>query len=106
LRKSLKLKELGPTDIDKLVCVRGLVTRVGEIIPEMREAMFKCTLCGDMQANLIDRGVISEPSECKNCKAKYSYELIHKISSFSDKQHVRIQEMPDSITEGDTPLVI
>jgi len=72
----------------------------------MRKATFKCTLCGDMYTNLIDRGIISEPSECKNCKAKYFYELIHNISSFSDKQHVRIQEMPDSIIEGNTPMVI
>ena len=34
-------------------------------------------------------------NECKNCKAKYSFELIHNRSVYSDKQHVKLQETPD-----------
>ena len=32
-----RIRDLGPSDIDKLVCIRGIVIRNSEIIPEMRD---------------------------------------------------------------------
>ena len=33
-------------DIDKLVSVKGMVIRCSSIIPEIKEAFFKCLVCG------------------------------------------------------------
>ena len=43
---------------------------------------------------------------CANqaCQAKQAMQLVHNRSKFSDKQIVRIQEAPEHIPEGDTPV--
>jgi len=45
LRKVYRIRELGPAHIEKLVSLRGIVIRNGDIIPEMKEAHFTCTKC-------------------------------------------------------------
>jgi DNA replication licensing factor MCM4 len=42
LRDETKIRNLGPNDIDRLIALRGMVIRVSDIIPEMRQATFKC----------------------------------------------------------------
>ena len=99
-----RIRDLGPNDIDKLIMIRGISVRNSEIIPEMREAFFKCSVCGKIENSVLQRSKIVEPSECKGCKSKASFELIHNRSIFNDKQHVKLQETPDSMPEGETPL--
>ena len=55
---------------------------------------------------MLNRGMITEPVECKSCHSKSSFELIHNMSSFDDKQHVKVQETPDMMPEGETPVTI
>jgi DNA replication licensing factor MCM4 len=106
LVKPSRIRDLGPDDIDKLVSITGLTIRSSEIIPEMREAHFKCSVCESRENSILIRNKINEPTECKNCKSKLSFELIHNRSLFNDKQHVKIQETPEHMPEGETPLTI
>ncbi len=106
LVKQSRIRDLGPEDIDKLVSITGLTIRTSEIIPEMREAHFKCSVCESRENSILIRNKINEPTECKNCKSKLSFELIHNRSLFNDKQHVKIQETPEHMPEGETPLTI
>lgn len=101
-----RIRDLGPNDIDKLICITGLVIRNSEIIPEMREAHFRCAICGKVENAILNRSKIVEPNDCKNCKSKFSFELVHNRSEFSDKQHVKLQETPEHMPEGETPLTI
>lgn len=59
-----------------------------------------------MENSILNRSKIVEPSECRNCKAKYSYDVIHNRSIFNDKQHVKLQETPEHMPEGETPLTV
>ncbi len=43
--EAINMRELNPSDIDKLVTVRGLVIRATPIIPEMKQAFFRCLVC-------------------------------------------------------------
>ena len=45
LRKVYRIRELGPSHIEKLVSLRGIVIRNSDIVPEMKEAHFICTKC-------------------------------------------------------------
>lgn len=101
-----RMRDLGPSDIDKLVCISGLVIRNSEIIPEMRDAFFRCTLCEKEETTVLQRSRIIEPNECKNCLSKSSFELVHNRSIFSDLQHVKLQETPEHMPEGETPINI
>lgn len=38
--------DLNFLDIDKMVCVRGMVTRCTTIIFDLKFAYFKCLMCG------------------------------------------------------------
>ena len=72
----------------------------------MKDALFRCTICNKKEHGILNRGVITEPVECKSCHSKSSFELIHNMSSFDDKQHVKVQETPDMMPEGETPVTI
>ena len=106
LTKKSRIRDLGPDDIDKLISISGIVIRTSEVIPEMKEALFKCTVCNKYEHSILNRGMITEPVECSSCHSKSSFELIHNMSSFDDKQHVKVQETPEMMPEGETPVTI
>lgn len=99
------LRDLNPTDIDKLVTIKGLVIRASPVLPDMREAFFRCSVCNHTVLVEIDRGVIAEPTRCPRpvCEAAGTMNLVHNRSKFSDKQVIRLQETPDVIPDGQTP---
>jgi len=81
-------------DIDQLITIGGMVIRTTSLIPEMREAFFKCYVCGNTASVEIDRGRIAEPTLCTNCNTNHSFALVHNRSQFSDKQMIKLQESP------------
>lgn len=105
LGTSLNMRDLNPGDIDKLVCVKGLVIRATPIIPDMKIAFFQCNVCNHTVTVEIDRGRILEPTLCPRqaCQQRESMVLVHNRSEFSDKQLVKLQETPDAIPDGQTP---
>jgi len=60
----------------------------------MKTAMFQCLKCkSEVPIGLVDAKV-QEPKNCSNCKMRETFQLIHKYCSFTDKQYVKIQELP------------
>ncbi|KAF5203254.1 Dna helicase [Thalictrum thalictroides] len=109
LRTSTSMRNLNPSDIEKMVSVKGMIIRCSSIIPEIREALFRCLVCGYFSDPIIvDRGRISEPKRCgrQECLATNSMTLIHNRCRFVDKQVVKLQETPDEIPEGGTPHTV
>lgn len=105
---AINMRDLNPADIDKLVTVRGLVIRATPIIPEMKQAFFRCLVCNHTVPFEIDRGRIAEPDRCPRqvCNLQGSMSLIHNRCEFSDRQVVRIQETPDVVPDGQTPHTV
>jgi DNA replication licensing factor MCM4 len=106
VRSKKGMRSLNPEDMDTLVSIKGMVIRVGGIVPEMQRAFFQCSLCADSKIVPIDEGVINEPVQCTNCQSRHTYSLVHNRCIFSDKQLIKVQETPDSIPEGETPHAI
>ncbi|XP_076470812.1 DNA replication licensing factor mcm4-like [Babylonia areolata] len=104
--KTSNMRSLNPEDIDKLITIGGMVIRTSSLIPEMREAFFKCYVCGNTTSVEIDRGRIAEPTLCTNCNTNHSYALVHNRSHFSDKQMVKLQESPEDMPAGQTPHTV
>ncbi|XP_058799343.1 DNA replication licensing factor MCM4-like [Phymastichus coffea] len=102
--KSMRL--LNPGDIDQLITITGMVIRTSTILPEMREAFFKCIICSFVSMVELDRGRISEPTVCTNCNNNYCFSLVHNRCHFSDKQMIKLQESPDDMPAGQTPYTI
>lgn len=105
LDQTVNMRDLDPADMDKLVSIKGLVIRATPIIPDMKEAFFRCSACSYGVQVDIDRGRIAEPTVCPrdSCKEKNSMQLLHNRCSFSDKQVIKLQETPDNIPDGQTP---
>lgn len=100
------MREINPNDIDKLITIKGLVLRVGTIIPDMKVAFFKCNVCDHAVSVEIDRSIIQEPNRCERCQTLNSLAIVHNRSSFSDKQIIKLQETPDLVPDGQTPHTV
>ena len=105
LDHTINLRELNPNDMDKLVSVKGLVIRTTPVIPDMKDAFFRCSVCHHTLKVDIDRGKIAEPTRCPRevCSASNSMQIVHNRSGFADKQIIKLQETPDSVPDGQTP---
>lgn len=97
------MRDLNPKDINHLMSIQGIVIRCSEIYPEMKDAFFRCTVCNNKEQSVLDRGRVEEPSLCKKCQSRNSFELVHNLCMFTDKQYVKLQETPETVPEGETP---
>ncbi|XP_033755282.1 DNA replication licensing factor mcm4-A-like isoform X2 [Pecten maximus] len=104
--KTKNMRSLNPEDIDQLITISGMVIRTSSLIPEMREAFFKCYVCGNSASVEIDRGRIAEPTLCTNCNTNHSFAMVHNRSQFTDKQLIKLQESPDDMPPGQTPHTV
>ena len=89
--------------MDKLVSIKGLVIRATPIIPDMKDAFFRCAACSHSVKVDIDRGKITEPTRCPRCTSSNSMQIVHNRSGFADKQVIKLQETPDNVPDGQTP---
>lgn len=91
--------------MDRLICIKGLVIRTTPVIPDMKDAFFRCNVCNHSVNVGLDRGKIREPTECPRriCASKNSMQIVHNRCSFEDKQVVKLQETPDAVPAGQTP---
>lgn len=105
---AINMRNLNPGDIDKLVTIRGLVIRATPIIPDMKQAFFRCLACNHTVQVELDRGRIAEPSRCPRdvCGQDGTVTLIHNRCEFADRQVVRLQETPDVVPDGQTPHTV
>ncbi|KAL1518638.1 hypothetical protein AB1Y20_002926 [Prymnesium parvum] len=108
LGRENRLRDLDPNDIDKLVRIKGMVTRTSNIIPDLKMGFFECSICATPQEAFVDAGQIPEPQVCTNmsCQAKQAMRIVHNRCVFNDKQIVRLQEAPEHIPEGETPQTV
>ena len=106
MRRIYQIRDLDPRFIDKMITIKGIVIRNSDVIPEMKEACFRCDKCGHIEMVYLQMGKVQEPDMCKQCRAKQSFQIIHNRSMFGDLQHVKLQETPESVPEGETPQTI
>lgn len=100
------IRSLNPEDINQLKTISGMVIRCSNIIPEMKIAHFECSICHNTTTVEVERGRIPEPANCTQCNTKYSFQLIHNLCEFIDKQQIKLQESPDEMPAGQTPYTV
>lgn len=100
-----EIKELLPSDIDSLIEITGMVTKISGILPDIITAVYVCSTCKNQISSEIVRGVIAEPVDCP-CGEKFTMELDSSISTFQDKQLIKIQELPESAQDGFVPSTV
>ncbi|KAI1792411.1 MCM-domain-containing protein [Ganoderma leucocontextum] len=105
---AVNMRDLNPSDTDKLVSIKGLVIRATPIIPDMKVAFFRCLTCNHTVQVEIERGKIDEPGRCPRdvCATVGSMSLVHNRCEFADRQVIRLQETPDAVPDGQTPHTV
>ncbi|KAI9310604.1 MCM2/3/5 family-domain-containing protein [Dichotomocladium elegans] len=108
LESSVNMRELDPQNVDQLVTIKGLMIRTSPVIPDMKEAFFRCLICEQTTTVQVDRGRIMEPTRCPReaCGADNTMSLVHNRCVFADKQVCRLQETPDVVPDGQTPQTV
>lgn len=101
----LSIRDTDPSDIEKIVEVEGLVVRTSSIIPEIIKAHFMCVNCKREIDVASVKNTIVEPISCE-CKSKYSHRIVYNESLFKNKQIIKLQELPENIPSGTTPMTI
>ena len=94
------------SDIDQLITITGMVIRASDRMPEMCEAVFRCSVCHFVVSVEVERGRIAEPTLCTNCNTNHSFAMQHNRSQFNDKQMIKLQESPDDMPAGQTPHTV
>ena len=103
LDKKVPMRDLSTDNIDQLVCIEGMVTRVGDLIPDLRVAVFRCCLCNNEERVNRDGYRIENPQHCSNCNRSGVMQIDHNSGIFKDKQLIKMQEVPDQVPQGETP---
>jgi replicative DNA helicase Mcm len=107
--ESIKIRDLRAEHVGKFIQVEGILTRASEIKPEIREALFRCLHCGELNTVLQsgDEGY-REPLSCQNpnCRKRGPFKLEVEKSEFRDWQSLRIQERHEELRGGRMPMML
>ncbi|AEH24276.1 MCM2/3/5 family DNA replication licensing factor [Pyrococcus yayanosii] len=106
LPETLLVKEIGAEHINRFIQVEGIITRVSEIKPFVRTAVFVCRDCyNEMIRVQRPYGGMTKVTRCEQCGSK-NIELDVNKSSFINFQTFRLQDRPESLKGGQMPRFI
>jgi len=92
-------------NINKLICISGIVTRVSEPYPQLIYGSFLCENYDckfkiDYVEQFLD---YKEPKICPKCHSLNTWTLVFENSIFIQYQKIRIQEVNNEISNADIP---
>lgn len=95
----VKLKNLRSEHIGKFVPIEGMIKRASQVKPELTEAEFECTQCGDLHVKEQDSTELKSPYKCE-CGSR-KFEVVDK--KMTDTQNVVLEENPESREGSEQP---
>ncbi len=86
------VRDLNSEYLGKFINIEGVVTKITEVKPKIKTAVFQCNYCGAIYKIPQDdfSGALKEPGVCR-CERK-SYSLLAEQSEMIDYQRMEIQE--------------
>jgi replicative DNA helicase Mcm len=106
------IRAIRETDLNHLVAIDGIVRRVTEVRPQIRDAVFECVACRTQFHEPQDEGslVFREPLECPESQGgcgktqgRTRFRLVAERSTYVDAQRIEIQEHPETLKHGAHP---
>jgi DNA replication licensing factor MCM2 len=104
------LRDLRRSHLDHLVKVHGVVTRRGDVYPQLQIAYYKCqnkecrAIEGPIRVEGVGLGAESfmAPEQCPNCEGSH-FKLDSNLSHYGNIQRINLQETPGSVPPGRVP---
>jgi len=106
------IREIRESDLNRLIALDGIVRRVTEVRPQIRDAVFQCVACRTEFHEPQDEAsmVFREPLECPESQGgcgkpagRTRFRLMPEKSSYVDAQRIEIQENPETLKHGAHP---
>jgi replicative DNA helicase Mcm len=106
------IRDLRETDLNRFVALDGIVRRVTEVRPQIRDAVFQCVACRTEFHEPQDDAsmVFREPLECPDSQGgcgrpagRTRFRLLPEKSTYVDAQRIEMQENPESLRRGAHP---
>jgi replicative DNA helicase Mcm len=106
------IRSIRETDLNHLIAIDGIVRRVTEVRPQIRDAVFQCVACRTEFHEPQDEGslVFREPLECPESQGgcgkpigRTRFRLLAEKSTYVDAQRIEIQEHPETLRHGAHP---
>ena len=101
--KPKALRDVRAEHIGQLVTVRGIVTRVTDVKPQVSVATFSCEACGADVFQEVPKRTFTPPSNCPSCKAALPPTLQPRGSRLDKHQELKMQEMTEHVPMGSVP---
>ena len=101
----IAIRDIRASHVSKFAVIDGIVTRITEVKPEIKEAVFECQRCGNVIIMTQVDSNFKKPILCDNpaCRKQGPFELIKEDSKFEDWQLIRLQERPEQLRGGRMP---
>ncbi len=106
------IREIRESDLNRFIAVDGIVRRVTEVRPQIRDAVFECVACRTEFHETQDETslVFREPLECPESQGgcgktqgRTRFRLVAERSTYVDAQRIEVQEHPESLKHGAHP---
>jgi replicative DNA helicase Mcm len=106
------VREIRESDLNRLIAIDGVVRRVSEVRPQIRDAVFECVACRTKFHEPQDEVslVFREPLECPEAQGgcgktqgRTRFRLVPEESTYVDAQRVEVQERPETLKHGAHP---
>jgi len=98
------LRKVGANQIEKFICVEGIVVRASQVKPQVVNAAFVCQKCGE--TNIVAQAGISmkQPYKCERCNQIGNIlKFDASQSTFINSQVMTMQEKPEELPPGRMP---
>jgi replicative DNA helicase Mcm len=106
------VRAIRESDLNRFLALDGIVRRVTEVRPQIRDAVFECVSCRTKFHEEQDETsfVFREPLECPESQGgcgktqgRTRFRLVAEESSYVDAQRIEIQEHPETLRHGAHP---
>jgi DNA replicative helicase MCM subunit Mcm2 (Cdc46/Mcm family) len=106
------IRAIRETDLNRFVAIDGIVRRVSEVRPQIRDAVFECVACRTKfhepqdEASLVFREPLECPESqggCGKTQGRTRFRLVAEESTYVDAQRIEIQEHPETLRHGAHP---
>lgn len=106
------IRSIRETDLNRFVAIDGIVRRVTEVRPQIRDAVFECVACRTQfhepqdEASLVFREPLECPEAqggCGKTQGRTRFRLVAEQSTYVDAQRIEIQEHPETLKHGAHP---
>ncbi len=106
------IREIRESDLNRMIAIDGIVRKVTEVRPQIRDAVFSCAACRAEVHELQDETspIFREPIECYTAQggcgkpaSRTRFRLLPEKSLYIDSQRIEIQENPESLKGGAHP---